>query len=330
MRFTSRSARQLALAASMLGLASLAACNADKDGGTFSTTKSGIEYKIFKKVGNKYERREIGPDGDPTYKDREGKFLTAYIETRTGKDSIMDNTRKQFDGSVVPLQLGAIQRKGGPEEAYSLLQPGDSGVFRFKVDSLFKGRPAPPFLVKGGNTVQLFVNTVKLIEQPEAMAMQQTLQQKAMETQQRDMMAYAEKQLKVDDAALQDYMKKNSLDMQKDPSGSGMYYKIIKPGTGPTAKPGQKVSVNYIGTLLNGKMFDSSDKQGKPFEFTLGRGEVIPGWDKGVALLNKGSRAIFLIPSTLAYGQRGAGADIPADSPLKFEVELVDIKEEGK
>ena len=85
--------------------------------------------------------------------------------------------------------------------------------------------------------------------------------------------------------------------------------------------------MNYAGTLLSGKEFDSTAKHGgTPFEFVLGQYQVIGGWDEGVALLNKGSRAIFLIPSPLAYGAQGAGADIPANSPLKFDVELLDIK----
>ena len=324
MRFTLRSAQALALGAAALGLAGLTGCN-KLGSAKFSKTKSGIEYKIFKKVGSKYELREIGPDGDPTYKDRVGKFLTAHIQTRTAKDSVMDNTRKQFDNSVVPLQLGEVQRKGGPEEAYALLQAGDSAVFRFALDSLFKGRPAPPALKKAGSYVQLFVSTDKLIERPEAEKLQQTLQAKAMMAQQKDMAEYATKQGAKDDVVIQEYMKKNGLKMQKD--ASGLYYQVLKPGTGPNAVAGQRVSMKYSGTLLSGKEFDSTDKHGgQPFEFTLGRGEVIPGWDKGVVLLNKGSRAIFLIPAPLAYGKAGAGADIPADAPLKFDVEVLDIK----
>ncbi|MBR7722678.1 FKBP-type peptidyl-prolyl cis-trans isomerase [Microvirga sp. SRT04] len=112
--------------------------------------------------------------------------------------------------------------------------------------------------------------------------------------------------------------------MQKTPSG--IYYQVLKPGTGAKPNTGQMVSVNYKGTLLSGKEFDSSDKMGKPIDFPLGLGQVIPGWDEGISLLNKGSRAILLIPSSLAYGPRGAGADIPVDSPLRFEVELVDVQ----
>ncbi|WP_233169273.1 FKBP-type peptidyl-prolyl cis-trans isomerase [Hymenobacter sp. BT523] len=347
MRFSSRSARQLALAAGVLSFASLTACN--KDGGDFAKTKSGIEYKIFKKVGNSYERRDINPDGDPTYKDRIGKFLLGHMQYRTGKDSVLQNTRRDV-GLPVPLPLQELKQKGAPDEALSLLQPGDSGVFRFQVDSLIKpksGQPVPPFLRRGGNVVMMYVATTgKLIDQAEAQAMQPELQKRAMAAQLKQRMASPEfkkqmeaqkaaqakalaepavqAQFKKDDAVLQDYIKKNNLTMQK--TASGIYYQVLKPGTGAKPTSGQTVSVNYSGTLLSGKEFDSSAKAGKPIDFPIGQGAVIPGWDEGIALLNKGSRAILLIPSPLAYGTRGAGADIPANSPLKFEVELVDVQ----
>ena len=327
MRSTFRSGRHLALGAGLLGLLfSTAACDKLGGSGGFAKTKSGIEYKIFKKVGNKYEPRTISGDVDPTYKNRVGKFLTAYIDTRTGKDSVLESTRTKFQGAVVPLPLQEVKRKGNPDEAFALMQPGDSAVFRFNADSLFKpqGRPVPNFLKKAGNVVVLHVATRALIDQAAAMAMQQDLQQKMMAEQQRQMMAFAGDQLKKDDAALQAYAKQKNLTVKKTPSG--IYYVITTPGTGPVAKQGQTVAVNYTGTLLDGKVFDSSAKAGKPIEFPLGQGRVIPGWDEAVALLNKGSKATFLIPSTLAYGQQGAGADIPANAPLRFDVELVNVK----
>jgi hypothetical protein len=87
------------------------------------------------------------------------------------------------------------------------------------------------------------------------------------------------------------------------------------------------VSVKYRGTILaTGKEFDSSAKHGDtPFEFTLGQGQVIQGWDQGIAALPKGSKATLYIPSPLGYGERGAGADIPANAILSFDVELVNI-----
>jgi len=323
MLFSSRPARQLALAAGLLGFATLTACN--KGDGEFAKTKSGIEYKIYKKEGGKYVFKTVANGVDPTFKSRIDKFLTGHLSYRTGKDSVLEDTRKKI-GAPVPLPLMELKQMGGPEEAFSLLQPGDSGVFRFSADSLFKGpgRTVPGYLKKAGNVVVMTLATEKLIDRKEADLMQQELQQKMMAKQQQEMMSYAAEQLKKDDVVLQDYIKKNNLTVKKTPSG--IYYQILKAGAGANAKPGQKVSVNYTGTLLSGKEFDSSAKVGKPFEFPLGQGQVIPGWDEGIALLNKGSRAILLIPSTLAYGQRGAGADIPADSPLRFEVELVDVK----
>jgi len=327
--FRPRGARQLALAAGALSLASfLASCN--KGGGDFDKTKSGIEYKIFKNVGGKYERREVANGEDPTYKDRLGKFMTAYLYYRTGKDSVLEDTRKKFAGTAVPMPMMEVKRKGMPDEAFALLQPGDSAVFRFNADSLFKpqGRPVPGFLKKSGNVIVINVKTDKLITAQEEQALEQTLQQKMMAEQQKQMQAYAETQNKKDEVTLQDYLKKNNLTNAKKTPG-GVYYIITQPGTGPVAKPGQLVSVQYRGTLLDGKEFDSSAKSmgGKPFEYPLGRGQVIPGWDEGVALLNQGAKATLLIPSSLAYGERGSGAAIPPNSPLRFDVELVGIKD---
>jgi FKBP-type peptidyl-prolyl cis-trans isomerase len=330
MQFSFRplAARQLALAAGALSLASfLSSC--DKTGGDFDKTKSGIEYKIFKKVGDKYERRTNVKGEDPTYKDRIGKFMTGYLYYRTGKDSVLEDTRKKFGGSAVPMPMQEVKKKGMPDEAFSLLQPGDSGVFRFNADSLFKpqGRPVPGFLKRSGNVIVINVKTDKLITQQEEAAMEQTLQQKMMEQQQKQMLAYAETQNKKDEVTLQEYLKKNNLTPTGKTPG-GVYYIITQPGTGSKPKPGQTVSLQYKGTLLSGKEFDSSAKHGgQPFTYATGRGQVIPGWDEGVAVLSKGAKATLLVPSSLAYGERGAGADIPANSPLRFDVELVDIKD---
>ncbi|MEJ7658651.1 MAG: FKBP-type peptidyl-prolyl cis-trans isomerase [Hymenobacter sp.] len=88
-----------------------------------------------------------------------------------------------------------------------------------------------------------------------------------------------------------------------------MYVLTTKPGTGPNAKPGQLVTVDYRGTLLDGKEFDASAKHGgQPFSFALGRGQVIPGWDDALQQLSKGSKATILIPSSLAYGKQGLAA----------------------
>jgi peptidylprolyl isomerase len=108
---------------------------------------------------------------------------------------------------------------------------------------------------------------------------------------------------------------------------SGLEYVDQKEGTGEAAKAGNTVSVHYTGTLKdNGKKFDSSLDRGEPFKFKLGAGMVIKGWDEGVAGMKVGGKRKLIIPSKLAYGERGAGNVIPPNADLVFEVELLKIE----
>lgn len=109
-------------------------------------------------------------------------------------------------------------------------------------------------------------------------------------------------------------------------TSSGLRYKIEEKGNGPKAEKGNTVSVHYKGMLPDGTVFDSSYTRNKPIDFALGKGQVISGWDEGVQLLNVGDKARFVIPSDLAYGERGAGGVIPPNATLIFDVELVAVK----
>jgi len=111
-----------------------------------------------------------------------------------------------------------------------------------------------------------------------------------------------------------------------DKTESGLRYKMIQKGDGKKAENGKTVSVHYSGQLEDGKVFDSSYSRKKPIEFPLGRGNVIEGWDEGIALLQVGDKARFVIPSHLGYGSSGAGGVIPPDATLIFDVELMDVK----
>jgi FKBP-type peptidyl-prolyl cis-trans isomerase len=110
-----------------------------------------------------------------------------------------------------------------------------------------------------------------------------------------------------------------------DQTDSGLRYKIIQKGSGAQAEKGKSVSVHYEGSLDNGQVFDSSYRRKDPITFTLGIGQVIQGWDEGIALLKEGDKARFVIPSYLGYGERGAGGVIPPNATLVFDVELVKV-----
>lgn len=111
-----------------------------------------------------------------------------------------------------------------------------------------------------------------------------------------------------------------------DRTETGLLYKIINVGKGVKAEKGKTVSVHYEGMLTDGTVFDSSYKRNSPIEFQLGVGQVIAGWDEGIGLLRIGDKARFVIPSHLAYGERGAGGVIPPRATLIFDVELMDVK----
>lgn len=106
----------------------------------------------------------------------------------------------------------------------------------------------------------------------------------------------------------------------------GVTRETICEGTGSTPKNGQTVSVHYIGKLTNGNKFDSSRDRGKPFEFKLGQGQVIRGWDEGIALMKIGEKAILTCTPDYAYGPKGFAPVIPPHSTLVFEVELLGIR----
>jgi len=111
--------------------------------------------------------------------------------------------------------------------------------------------------------------------------------------------------------------------MAETTSSSGLKYEDLAVGEGEQAKAGQTVTVHYTGWLVDGKKFDSSKDREQPFSFTLGRGQVIKGWDEGVQGMKVGSKRKLTIPAALGYGSRGAAGVIPPNATLIFEVELL-------
>ncbi|MGI8898434.1 MAG: FKBP-type peptidyl-prolyl cis-trans isomerase [Pyrinomonadaceae bacterium] len=109
-------------------------------------------------------------------------------------------------------------------------------------------------------------------------------------------------------------------------TASGLKYIDMVDGTGATPKKGQTLTVHYTGTLENGKKFDSSVDRGQPYEFRVGEGAVIKGWDEGLASMKVGGKRKLIIPPALGYGQRGSPPNIPPNSILLFDVELLGVR----
>ena len=107
---------------------------------------------------------------------------------------------------------------------------------------------------------------------------------------------------------------------------TGLQFEDLQVGTGESPKPGQTVIVHYTGWLTDGSKFDSSMDRAQPFEFSIGRGQVIKGWDEGVMSMKVGGKRKLTIPPDLGYGARGAGGVIPPNATLIFEVDLLGLK----
>ena len=138
-----------------------------------------------------------------------------------------------------------------------------------------------------------------------------------------ELIANPKTQAEKDKNTIINYIMDEGIELQA--TNSGLYYQMIEPGTGENAKWGNWVKVNYKGYTLDGKVFDSSYKKKKPIEFYIGN--MIPGWNEGLQLMKPGGKAFFVVPSTLAYGEKGFRDIIPPHTTLAFEVELLEAGE---
>ena len=206
-------------------------------------------------------------------------------------------------------------------EALSACEVGDSISFELPAKDLYVNtfKIGLPDSIPEDSNITFNVGLESSMTMDEFQAVQKEKYDKEMAERQEE----AEAQIGIDAEILNKYLEDNNIEALT--SESGIRYVITQPGSGENAEAGQKVTAHYSGTLLDGTPFDSSKDRG-PYSFTLGKGEVIRGWDEGFALLNKGAKATLYIPSNLAYGAQARSAIIKENAILVFEVELVDIK----
>jgi FKBP-type peptidyl-prolyl cis-trans isomerase len=286
---------------------SLAACKT-KAPAAYKTTPNGLDYRIVK-------------DEPGTQKPAVGDYMEFHIKSYVRfplGDSLLFDSRQMNNNKPVPYQVMPAQFRGDLTEGFMMLTVGDSAIFRVPVDSVFgAGQQTLPWMEKGkGQKVDYIVKVTKL----------QTKAQREQEQQEA-----AGKQGLADEELIKAYIAQNKIKATRTPSG--LYYKIDKMGTGPLPHKGSSVSMNYTGMTVDGTKFDSNVDPAfnhvQPFEFKLGAGQVIKGWDEGIALLPKGTKGTLYIPSSLAYGPNSPSPQIPPNSVLIFDVEVVDIHDHG-
>lgn len=290
--------RKLSLFMMILGVAFLISCDmlsGDKTG--FETTDSGLQYRLV----------DVNDDAPAPVN---GDILSLVL-TYSVDDSVLFNT-DMIPEKNMKLQMQDTAYAGDLYEMLGMMHLGDSAVFMLDAESFMTktaGAPTVPPIMQD----KMLTFNLKLINIQTEQEMQD------------EMMANAQKRMVEEAELLKTYVAENNYDVE--PTESGLYVIVTEQGSGPKPKQGDKVKVHYTGTLLDGSKFDSSLDRGQPFEFNIG-GRVIGGWNEGIALLNVGSKAKLIVPSHLGYGERGAGQDIPPNSPLIFDVELIDIVKE--
>jgi FKBP-type peptidyl-prolyl cis-trans isomerase len=291
----------------------------NKDG--FETTESGLQYRFINK-------------GTSGVKPQEGQVVTLNLSMVSEGDSLL------MEGANMPIQkveqMWSV--KGGIEEAFAMLSEGDSLIAKVKAGDLYQRTwqmPVPPNLDPEG--LITCVIGLESIYDPEAFQKQQALARIGEVEAIRAQTLYEKKeQMDADIAAIDAYLSKNNINAET--TESGMRYVILEEGTGPKPEAGDNVQVHYTGKVLEGGYFDCSyEEKAKelelydaqrpygPFEFILGTGGVIHGWDEGIALLSEGAKARLYIPSPMAYGERQRSEVIVANAILEFEVELIGI-----
>jgi FKBP-type peptidyl-prolyl cis-trans isomerase FkpA len=242
-------------------------------------------------------------------------------------DSILNSTYRDL-GNATYSKVIQDGRMDDYSSVLCKLGAGDSAIVRFNADSVLqKGRP--PFY-KEGDELKVHIKIVRIVGKKELDSLEADAEKQQEEARQKEAEekakydAYLQSLIPVEDSIILDYANKNKLKLTK--TQSGLYYTILEKGTGILPIENDKVDVIYRGTYLNDTTFDVNQNKEKPFTFTLGTGMVIRAWDEGVALLPVGSKAVFLIPSRLGYGDRGYNEVIPGNTILRYDLEILNAK----
>ena len=280
----------------------LTSCWSDSKYKGYSQTDSGLYYKL-QVIGDGKRKPSIGD------------FLQLIITYKTEKDSIFMDTYSTNDIGMVILPFNHSSFEGSFEEGLSTMNEGDSVSFIVDANNLFTRffKAKLPLFLNLGSVVKMDVKLHKIMNTAEYEA---ELKRYSSLIEDRDIEEQRKISLFIDTSKVSYTLLDN-----------GMYYLPIKQGSGETSKRGDVVKMNYSGSFLNGKVFESTYDRAQPMEYAYGeQGQVIKGLEKAISLMNEGSKAKFIIPSHLAYGEEGSSTGIiPPYTTVIYEIELLNL-----
>ena len=261
------------------------------------------DYKGYKQSESGLRDRFHTQNEDENAKKAQiGDVLSLSLEIRTDDDSVLQSLPE------IQTMLQAPKFQGDIFEGLQMMGEGDSATFIIPAKEYFNTYnygQVPDFV---GDKSMLFITAC--IHSIQSFEEYRTIKMQEMQEKEKELFSQ--------------YLQEHNI--TAEPTASGLYYIETKAGKGANPPKGSQCTVHYRGTLFDGTQFDASYDRNEPFTFELGVGQVIAGWDEGIALMKKGGKATLLIPSAIAYGERGAGEMIPPFTPLVFEVELIDFK----
>ncbi len=257
---------------------------------------SGLEYAVLKKSDNKTTAKE-------------GDIVELNLKYYNDEDSLIFNSKELT--SSFKMKLGKNSHKGGCfEDALKMMSIGDRYKFKIIADSFYTKTQLTeiPKHIKPASKLLFDVELLRIVSKEE-LEREKNLLNKQLKRQEQML--------------LNQYIEENEI--KTKPSSSGFYYIETKRGKGKLAVNGDSLSVHYIGELINGQMFDSSYDRNEMFNFVLGSSKLIAGWNEGFSRMREGGEATFIIPSKLAYGEKGYSTIIPPFASLVFKVKLIKI-----
>lgn len=262
----------------------------------FTVTDSGIHYKLVSL-------------GDGATKAGVSDFVTVNISYRTSKDSLFFQGLRKF-------QLTAPRFEGSIDECFMMLALGDSATFYISADTFFTRtlETSLPRFINSGDFMRIDIKMIDIQNE------------KHYQQEKEAFLHWIDDFGEYEKVILKQYMEGEKLSIT--PTSSGLYYIPVAPTQGKSVAIGDTITVHYEGRFFNGKYFDSTKKRNEPFQFVYGqKWQVIEGLEEAIGMMKEGERALFIIPSKLAFGEHGSSTGIiPPFTSVVFEVDLLQVK----